>query len=590
MLITLESLVESDKKRNERRSVASSSADQTRGHKCHQLCSVLVADSAVQQAIRVIYAANSAYTIRDENANHDQAGDWQGLNFKSLLFHRHGTTSIILRVRDRQKRLRALKLILFPFLRFHAIARETREYGLRYNPNILSNGDSPSSAAVQAGKVSIDDLEFQQIDENSSGIVEVLASSERWILMKYIDGLTLAELMAYPGLINAKLELLDNEDSDNQTFSQILRSRLRSYSTEELREANVDVSSLEHMRLEALLREGRRVSSDFPGIKIKKKFWQRIPAKLKLTAHFHIKSRNPDNDDPDSVAWRWMFAIGSAIFTAMIDLSKLSAAGHGTIEVPRIHGDLTPSNIIVNNSKDLSVTLIDLGRNYFYTQSIAGRGSADSGFVAPEIREGGLPDLVSDVYSMGQLLQYVGYRGATPTEMVFDGYYDRTSLVARFLEDLIQEAKESRLAIFTSARSKDEAGNAIVDYEELKNIHNAEVTAVMAADHDGHGLVGDSTKEVIRDILHPWSRAIKRQWRLWQQRKNRQQQPTDKRLRGYIRWLFLWSTLATVSGALVLGCVILWWFRDLNLPFGPETLALSQKVTTGNSRAHTSSR
>ena len=136
-----------------------------------------------------------------------------------------------------------------------------------------------------------------------------------------------------------------------------------------------------------------------------------------------------------SVEWQWMFDAGNALFNAMKDLSALEVFS-ADLDLPPIHGDLTPSNIIVNNVRDLSVTLVDLGRNYFFAQALTGRGSSDSAFVAPEIREGGAPDPLSDVYSIGQLLQHIGYRGLAPHELVFDGYYDRTALVARFLRGL----------------------------------------------------------------------------------------------------------------------------------------------------------
>ena len=575
MLITLEALAESDKKRNESRSIVTASPNfHHREHDCRKLCIPLIEDTAVQRAIEAIYATDSSYTVRDRKDGNGDMEDWRGLNFSSLAFHRHGTTSIILRVREKDE-LRALKLILFPFLRFNAIARETREYGLHYNPK------PPDSEGVSK-KVPIADFE-QPGDVNQSSVVQVLASSERWILMKYIDGLTLAELMSYPELINAKLATLDNSDTKNRTFSELLRERLKCYTAEEISQVGADVTSVKNLRLEALLRIEKELSRKFPGRYVGKTSRRFVVAGRKIVKFVRLrgrKAKNAQTDRPGSVAWHWMLAIGNAIIGAMCDLSNLSMEGHDSAGASQIHGDLTPSNIIVNNSRDLSVTLIDLGRNYFYTQSMAGRGSSDSGFVAPEIREGNNLNALSDVYSVGQLLQYVGYRGLAPREMVFDGFYDRTSLVARFLEDLIQERADQRLTIFSSAK-EGASGDLRVNYEELREVHNGEVNAVMVADEDGHGLAGDNPRELMRDIMHPWSRAIGRQLRLYKQQKNRKEQVKEGRLRGYTRWLFWWSTLATFCGALVLASVIFWAFRDLKLPYGAETLVLGQKAITG---------
>jgi hypothetical protein len=46
----------------------------------------------------------------------------------------------------------------------------------------------------------------------------------------------------------------------------------------------------------------------------------------------------------------------------------------------------------------------------------------------------------------------------------------------------------------------------------------------------------------------------------------------------------VWAALATLSGAIVLGAVIFWTFRDRGWPFGPESLSLGQKLATGNDK------
>ena len=65
--------------------------------------------------------------------------------------------------------------------------------------------------------------------------------------MKYIDGLTLAELMFYPELINAKLATLDDSDTRNRTFSELLRERLKCYTAEEISQVRADVTSVKNL-------------------------------------------------------------------------------------------------------------------------------------------------------------------------------------------------------------------------------------------------------------------------------------------------------------------------------------------------------
>lgn len=592
MLITVESLGESDRKRDESRSVVAADTSDGRSHDCRETCGQLIRDEAVQLAIKEIYRTPSAYSVRKDVIPTAGSSDWDSLDFTSLVFHRHGTTSIILRVVEVGGNIRALKLILFPFLRFQAIMRETRDYGQRYNPAAVAAAPStsPPSQNQPAGLdpgISLADLEAEPTSDNLSSVVPVLASSERWILMKFINGITLAELLSLPELMKAKIANLNDKNSENRSFSELLCHRIRQYSEAELATVTTVRSGFEELNLDALLRLDVELARSFPDRLRPRKRWERVSVLRGTIGYLRTRMTKRKQDDrkparakiAGSVEWQWMFDAGNALFNAMKDLSALEVFS-ADLDLPPIHGDLTPSNIIVNNVRDLSVTLVDLGRNYFYTQALTGRGSSDSAFVAPEIREGGAPDPLSDVYSIGQLLQHIGYRGLAPHELVFDGYYDRTALVARFLEDLIQEKPDHRLVVFSSARRLDGNQRLRADYTELQNIHRQEIDAVMAADRDGHGLVSNSLREILSDIIHPWSRATRRQWNLWQQRKGMAQQAEDRRLRGYTRWLFLWSTLATLATALILGCVIYWFFRDIpKLSYGSELLALGQDAT-----------
>jgi serine/threonine protein kinase len=93
---------------------------------------------------------------------------WESLDRRALRLHRIGSTSFILEVDVAVlsgMRL-ALKCLLFPYGQVKPIADATRDYAIRYPP-----GQVPDTAIVHS-------------------------SSPRWILMDFIDGLTLREYLA----------------------------------------------------------------------------------------------------------------------------------------------------------------------------------------------------------------------------------------------------------------------------------------------------------------------------------------------------------------------------------------------------------
>lgn len=131
---------------------------------CAHTCQRFARDSAVQDALRELYAPPRA-------APGDIAvEEWDSIDFRTLEFHRHGTTSFILKGRIRQRshgevKTLALKFIIYPFLRIPRISRATRDYATIYNP----------------GNCELEHL------------VRVWASSECWILMDFVPGKTLGE-------------------------------------------------------------------------------------------------------------------------------------------------------------------------------------------------------------------------------------------------------------------------------------------------------------------------------------------------------------------------------------------------------------
>ncbi|WP_020579540.1 hypothetical protein [Actinopolymorpha alba] len=145
-------------------------------HDCDRVCRPLFEDEAVREALRRIYAPPAG--SRDSRpiagatyAQQEQAiREWANIDFDTLRFHRHGTTSFILAGQPRRRihgQLRpfALKCIVYPFLRIPTIGRATRSYADTY-------------------KLPAADVEH---------LVWVWASSDGWILMDFVAGQTLAE-------------------------------------------------------------------------------------------------------------------------------------------------------------------------------------------------------------------------------------------------------------------------------------------------------------------------------------------------------------------------------------------------------------
>ena len=130
-----------------------------------RICSRLVADSRVQTALMELYKPLGA----------DQATrrEWSRIDPSALEFHRHGTTSMILkgRTRDAVQGHRpplVLKCLIYPFQRIAGITRSTREYRDEYGTE----------------------------EADRSPLVRVWASHDNWILMEYIEGRTLASLLS----------------------------------------------------------------------------------------------------------------------------------------------------------------------------------------------------------------------------------------------------------------------------------------------------------------------------------------------------------------------------------------------------------
>jgi serine/threonine protein kinase len=118
----------------------------------------LLADSQVREVFHALYKPSG---------QHEAASYWRGLDLDSLEVHRVGSTSVILKckVASLGGEARALKCLLFPYSQIPGIAESTRRYAEDY-----PSGQVPCT-------------------------VHIYASTDKWILMDFVDGLTLAEFL-----------------------------------------------------------------------------------------------------------------------------------------------------------------------------------------------------------------------------------------------------------------------------------------------------------------------------------------------------------------------------------------------------------
>ncbi|RRR98438.1 hypothetical protein EIW28_16245 [Glycomyces terrestris] len=126
----------------------------------------LVRDQRVREAVKELY--DPRYGA--EPASAETRAEWDKIDFGSLRFHRHGTTSVILhgrsaRPRDSRKPEFALKCLVYPYQQQPPIAAAARAYASRFSA-FLSDDDP---------------------------LVGVWASHDGWILMDYLEGDTLAD-------------------------------------------------------------------------------------------------------------------------------------------------------------------------------------------------------------------------------------------------------------------------------------------------------------------------------------------------------------------------------------------------------------
>lgn len=254
---------------------------------------------------------------------------------------------------------------------------------------------------------------------------------------------------------------------------------------------------------------------------------------------------------------------GGALFVALSELDRVGL----------VHQDLSPSNIIVAEAEDgtLTMTLLDLGMNYLYSQALPGEAGPDQAYVAPEVRDDGPAADRADLYSLGQLLVLLGTGAPAVGGIVPDDFYAETPLMARFLEDLLDAAPARRLLLFRPAPDRPL-------YGQLGHWFGEELRALRAAYAERVQPAGADLRGNLLGLFAPFSGAPGRQRRLLRVRR-RQETYAAGRRNMRLRWLLGWSLVSAVLSYLVGLLVVTYALRELGLDFGGPLLSVAQRAT-----------
>ncbi|MEV4757569.1 serine/threonine-protein kinase [Micromonospora sp. NPDC049559] len=236
------------------------------------------------------------------------------------------------------------------------------------------------------------------------------------------------------------------------------------------------------------------------------------------------------------------------------------------------HGDLSMSNILVVDRGDrIVLRLIDLGPNYLHTQRIPGRAGGAQ-YVAPEVRSDRADLHRADLYSLGQLL--INFAGtASPVDgTVPDDFYSEAPLLARFLEDLIDNDPARRLIVFEPEPAKPV-------YPQLKTFFTGEIAAIRATRKASLTHPHSPWYMHLRELFRPLSGAPAEQRRLWEFRREHDSQGNRTRLPAHLGWLHWWAMAGAYAFFVAAAGITMWWLRDVGLGWDNRAIELLQRVT-----------
>ena len=430
-----------------------------------------------------------------------------------LTLHRFGTTSLVLRVQNGTHRTHVLKVLLIP----HAsalVVRSTRSYH--------------------------DD--FGALTSGRNHLVEVDGSGDLWVLMKFVSGVTLQELLDLPGVVRAKIAHPDLgfEDAVRLRVLQLLARKNRT-------SVEAERPGLVHEQFHALTARHRSLAPD--------------------------EYETFEHEDARQLVLQ-LGLFGRAVFTALRAFEEAQSSTPGPLLQ---HEDLTPSNVIVDlgNTSDVEMTLIDYGRNHLHTRSVAGQQTRDLRYVAPEVRRNDADTSTADLYSLGQLLVSAGGMRARADGSVPDEAYVATPIVARLLEDLVQVRPIARLKVFEAGRSP-MAGT--ITYHELEVHFRGELTAAEEAVDAGSFTAEKNFAASMADLRRPLTEAPARQVRLVRSLRRQVADGTRTRV-GSAFALAIWSVVSAVGCAVAFILLVDYSYADLHAFLDETEIGVLQLLT-----------
>ena len=247
----------------------------------------------------------------------------------------------------------------------------------------------------------------------------------------------------------------------------------------------------------------------------------------------------------------------------------------------KLHEDLSPTNVIVRRRDEgYDVTFIDFGRNYLYIGAVGRIEGADGAFVAPEVRANADSVARADLYSLGRILIAIGDVGQNPDGTIPDRFYGQAPLIARLVEDLIDQDPNRRLLVFPIAPGGPDVYQSLRDVlEQELDVTQAELVDDTALRRHAIPYQGPAVREMLVSLLRP-SREPKRRWRIFKLRKQ-QGVLSNPRRSMYARWLLTFSIIGSVVYVVTAIACVYWFFRDVGIGITNPSNEIAIRVMGG---------
>ncbi|WP_091028066.1 protein kinase domain-containing protein [Glycomyces harbinensis] len=247
-----------------------------------------------------------------------------------------------------------------------------------------------------------------------------------------------------------------------------------------------------------------------------------------------------------------------------VDLERLELLGTALLEAmeelerhDRHHGDLSPSNVIVEHLDTrgtVRLRLIDLGVNYLFRRSVGGLLQGDAAYVAPEVRLDGKSSRLSDVYSTGMLLTAIAGIPPNADGTVPDQFYAASVGLARLIEDLTDADPERRLLV-----SGVKSGPRWIP--RIKELFGRELEVAQVASRTERV---EGFLQVLKRLT-PGEGQVARQRQIMEVRARQAKGDSRSFHLRQSRWLNRWAWVSSWFLWATFALVVMWWARDLGI-------------------------